>query len=85
MFRKAKIKHLFFIIICIMVISLRLKKKWKGSWIFSIINVYGRHNEYSIFYKKDNPTAISYNKLFGIYKLYIVGKPIPTITYNFIF
>jgi hypothetical protein len=65
--------------------SLRIKKKWKGSWTFSVINVYGRHNAYSVFYKKDEPTVNNDFKMYGLYKLYIIGQPIPTITYNFIF
>ena len=32
--------------------SLKLRKKWKGSWTFSILNVYGRKNPYTIYYKK---------------------------------
>jgi hypothetical protein len=35
--------------------SLRLKKKWKGSWTFSVINLYGRKNAYSVFYQKESP------------------------------
>ena len=65
--------------------SLRIKKKWKGSWTISVINVYGRHNAYSVFYQKDKPTVQNDYKMFGLYKLYIFGRPIPTITYNFSF
>jgi hypothetical protein len=65
--------------------SLRLKKKWKGSWTLSVINVYGRHNAYSVFYKNEEPTAQNDYKMFALYKLYIIGKPIPTITFNFKF
>jgi len=35
--------------------SLRLTKKWKGSWTFSVLNVYGRNNAYSVFYSTDEP------------------------------
>ena len=65
--------------------SLRLKKKWKGSWTFSVINVYGRNNAYSVFYQKDVPSSANDFKMFALYKLYIIGQPIPTITYNFKF
>jgi hypothetical protein len=58
--------------------TLRLKRKWKGSWTLSIINLYGRKNTYSAFYQKD---GIEYN----LYKLYIIGRPLPTLTYNFAF
>jgi hypothetical protein len=65
--------------------SLKLKKKWKGSWTFSVMNVYGRNNAYSVFYKNEEPTAQNNYKVFALYKLYIFGNPIPTITYNFKF
>ncbi len=58
--------------------SLRIKKFWKGSWTFSIFNVYGRKNLYSSFYQKE----MSGNQL---YALYIIGRPLPTLTYNFTF
>jgi len=65
--------------------SLRLKKKWKGSWTFSVLNVYSRKNAYSIFFKSENPTVENNYRSFGLYKLYIIGRPLPTLTYNFIF
>jgi len=65
--------------------SLRLKKKWKGSWTFSILNLYGRKNAYSVFYKKEQPDQDNDYKRFNLFKLYIIGRPLPTITYNFIF
>ncbi|MBN1186155.1 MAG: carboxypeptidase-like regulatory domain-containing protein [Bacteroidales bacterium] len=65
--------------------SLKNKKKWKGSWTFSILNVYGRKNAYSLFYKKDDTTGANTTKMYSLYKLYIIGKPLPTLTYNFIF
>lgn len=65
--------------------SLRRSKKWKGSWTFSIINVYARKNAYSVFYKKEEPTFSNNYKQYSLYKLYIIGIPLPTVTYNFIF
>lgn len=65
--------------------SLRIKKKWKGSWTFSILNLYGRKNAYSVFYKKETPDITNNYKRFSLYKLYIIGRPLPTLTYNFIF
>jgi hypothetical protein len=65
--------------------SLRLKKKWKGSWTFSIINVYGRKNPYSAYFQKDNATEDNKYREFSLYKLYIIGRPLPTLTYNFSF
>ncbi len=65
--------------------SLRIKKKWKGSWTFSLLNVYGRKNAYSVFYRKEQPSLSNDFKSFALYKLYIIGRPFPAITYNFIF
>ncbi|MGD9991670.1 MAG: carboxypeptidase-like regulatory domain-containing protein [Salinivirgaceae bacterium] len=65
--------------------SLKKKKKWKGSWTFSVLNVYARKNAYSIVYKKDTPTPENNYQVFSLYKMYLIGVPFPTITYNFIF
>ena len=65
--------------------NLRVKRSWKGSWTFSVYNVYGRKNPYSIFYRKlpqDRDTGITGYSLF---KLSIIGIPVPSITYNFNF
>jgi len=65
--------------------SLKLKKKWKGRWSFSILNVYGRKNAYTIYYKKEDPSpANNYNR-YSLYKLYLIGRPIPSASYSFIF
>ncbi len=58
--------------------SLKIKKFWKGSWTLSVINVYSRKNLYSSYYLKEKS---SYN----LYALYIIGRPLPTLTYNFYF
>ena len=67
--------------------SLRLKKKWKGCWTFSIINLYGRQNVYSSFYQIDNTVSLDNpnGNNYGLYKLMIIAKPLPTLTYNFSF
>ena len=65
--------------------SLWLKKKWRGSWTFSIINVYGRKNSYSIYYKKEVPDFSNNYRSYSLYTMYIIGRPLPTLTYNFIF
>lgn len=65
--------------------NLRKKRMWKGSWTFSIYNLYGRKNPYSVFYRKE-PSVQSTNKTtYSNYKLSIIGVPIPSITYNFKF
>jgi hypothetical protein len=58
--------------------SLKIKKFWKGSWTFSIINLYGRKNLYSSYFLKENSN-------YNLYALYIIGRPLPTLTYNFSF
>jgi hypothetical protein len=65
--------------------SLKIKKKWKGSWTFSVLNVYARKNAYSVFFQEETPSAANDYRQFGLYKLYIIGEPFPTLTYNFIF
>jgi hypothetical protein len=65
--------------------SLRISKRWKGSWTFAVLNVYSRHNTYSVFYKKSSPSAENNYQMYSLYKLYIIGQWLPTLTYNFIF
>ncbi|BDX36923.1 TonB-dependent receptor [Tenuifilaceae bacterium CYCD] len=62
--------------------SLRIKKKWKGSFTFSVINVYGRKNAYSLYYQRNNSV---FDNSYNLYKLYIIGRPFPTLTYNIVF
>ena len=65
--------------------NLRIKRMWKGSWTFSIYNLYGRKNPYSVFYRKDASAQSSTSTQYSIYKLSIIGVPVPSITYNFKF
>jgi len=65
--------------------SLKLTKKWKGSWSFSLLNVYGRKNAYTLFYKKEEPNVSNGYNHYALYKLYLIGRPVPAITYSFIF
>jgi hypothetical protein len=60
--------------------TLKKKKKWKGSWTFSIYNAYGRKNPYSVFFK---PAYAG--KIAEAYRLAIIGTVFPSITYNFKF
>ncbi|HWA35688.1 MAG TPA: TonB-dependent receptor, partial [Cyclobacteriaceae bacterium] len=60
--------------------SLIRNKKWKGSWVFSIYNVYGRANAYSVFLR---PQYKGYQT--QAYQLAVVGTVFPSITYNFKF
>ena len=65
--------------------SLKIKKSYKGSWTFSIINLYGRRNPYSVFYKKEEHMVDNQYRIYDTYMLYIIGRPLPTLTYNFSF
>ena len=65
--------------------NLRKKRMWKGSWTFSVYNLYGRKNPYSIFYRKDASIQTANKEQYAIYKLSIIGVPVPSITYNFKF
>jgi hypothetical protein len=65
--------------------SLRLKQKWKGNWTFSVLNVYGRKNPYTIYYRMEKPEQANNFERFNLYKLYLIGRPVPTVSYNFIF
>lgn len=56
----------------------KLKKLAHGFWNFSIYNVLGRNNPYSIYF-------VSENGKIKAYKTSIFSIPIPTITYNFKF
>lgn len=60
-------------------------KRFKGSWTFSLYNVYARKNAYSVFFKtKNNNYALGLNKVYA-YKLSVLGTIFPSITYNFKF
>ncbi len=65
--------------------SLRFKQKWKGSWTFSILNLYGHKNAYTVFYKSASQIESKFYRSFNLYKMYIIEKPVPTFTYNFTF
>jgi hypothetical protein len=59
--------------------TLYRKRKWKGSWSFSVINLLSNQNIYSAIYKQ----VTVYNS--ALKKLLIINQPLPTLTYNFIF
>jgi hypothetical protein len=56
----------------------KIKKLAHSSWTFSVYNLTGRANAYSVYFTSDN------NVIKG-YKLSVFARPIPTITYNFKF
>ncbi len=55
------------------------KKFWSGTWSFSIYNLYGRKNPYTVFF---TPSAVGVLKP---YQLSIIGTALPSISYNFKF
>jgi len=65
--------------------TLRLKQKWRGSWTLSILNLYGQKNPYSVFYKSTTQLESKFNASSNLYSLFIIERPIPTLTYNFTF
>ncbi len=65
--------------------NLRRKRMWKGSWTLSVYNVYGRKNPYSVYYRKTAPEAETGYRKYSLFKLAVIGVPIPSLTYNFTF
>jgi CarboxypepD_reg-like domain/TonB dependent receptor/TonB-dependent Receptor Plug Domain len=53
-------------------------KRWEGSWTFTVYNLYGRKNPYSVFFKS-TPGGIR------PYELSVFGAPFISLTYNFKF
>ena len=54
----------------------KIKKLAHSFWTFSVYNVLGRDNVYSIFFKTENGAVEGY-------KMTVFSNPIPTITFNF--
>lgn len=55
------------------------KKGWRGEWVFSIYNVYGRNNAASYFFGQNQTTGKSEAKRISIFGI------VPGVTYNFKF
>lgn len=55
------------------------KKRWKGEWVFSIYNIYGRNNAASLMFEQNRETGLSEAKRISIFGI------IPGVTYNFRF
>lgn len=51
------------------------KKRLEGHWVFSIYNVYGRRNPYTVFFRRDSGVLRPY-------QLSIVGTMLPSVSYN---
>jgi outer membrane receptor for ferrienterochelin and colicin len=65
--------------------SLLKKQKWRSNWTFSIYNVYGRNNAFSVFYEKQKPSFQNEYRTYSLFKFSVIGVPVPSFTYNFWF
>ena len=54
------------------------KQRWEGSWVFTVYNIYGRQNPYSVFFK-------STRQGLRPYELSVFASPFISLTYNFKF
>jgi len=65
----------------------RENQKWQGSWNFGITNLYSRQNAYSVYFKEseNNWAGSQKGNNTEAWQFGIIGKPVPTITYNFSF
>ncbi|MFZ9503454.1 MAG: TonB-dependent receptor [Cyclobacteriaceae bacterium] len=57
----------------------RRNKRISGSWSLSVINLYGRRNPYTVFFKGQP------NGIFNAYTISVIGTMIPSVSYNFKF
>jgi len=58
------------------------KRRWEGSWAFSVYNAYNRKNPYFLYV--DNSGNISNGIKLAVYQVYILPI-VPAVTYNFKF
>lgn len=58
--------------------NLKIKRLAHPHWIFSVYNLTGRDNVYSVFFRQEN------NRVKGYY-LSVFGKPVPSLSFNFDF
>ena len=54
-------------------------QKWRSSWTFSVYNLYGRRNAFSVFFTQKPFQSPEANRLA------VLARPIPSLTYNFNF
>lgn len=57
------------------------KVRYKGSWTFTIYNVYARRNPFSVYFQRNQFARFKPSA----YRLSIIGTAFPSITYNFKF
>ena len=61
---------------------LNKKRRVHPTLTFALYNAYGHKNIYSVFYKKDTHSELNNFLAYGLYKLSIIGVPIPSVTLN---
>ncbi len=61
---------------------LNKRRRVHPSLTFAVYNAYGHKNIYSVFYKKTDPSEENNYNSYGLYKLSIIGVPIPSVTLN---
>jgi CarboxypepD_reg-like domain/TonB-dependent Receptor Plug Domain len=54
----------------------RPERKWRGTWVVSIYNVYARKNPYSIFFRSE------YYVVAQAFRLSVIGTAIPSLSYT---
>ncbi|MES2543966.1 MAG: TonB-dependent receptor [Bacteroidota bacterium] len=55
------------------------KKRWQAEWVFSIYNIYNRHNAASVSFRQNDKTGINEAYRFSIFGV------VPAVSYNFKF
>jgi hypothetical protein len=56
-------------------------RRWQGSWVFAVYNVYNRRNPFSIYFRQ-NPDNLNQTQAI---QFSVFGSFIPSVTYNFKF
>ena len=54
------------------------EKRWEGSWIFTVYNIYGRSNPYSVYFTNGKEGT-------KVYQLSVFASPLVSLAYNFKF
>ena len=57
-------------------------RKWEGYWIFSIYNVYGRANPFSIYPQQVSTNSMQSGMETEILQYSIIARPIPGVSFN---
>ncbi len=63
-------------------------RKWKGDWIFTIYNVYGRRNPFNVYYTQRQGAQDAQfftGSPLGSYEISVLNNPTISLTYNFVF